>query len=359
MALISIVLPIYNAQEFLEACLTSICSQTLEDIEVWAVNDGSTDASGRILDDFAARDSRINALHQEKRGQAFARNRAISMAQGEYIGAIDADDWAETRMFASMYEKARECQADIVMCGWKNHIPPWHETRHYVNCIPQNILLTGDSYRQYVFPNLLTDRIPGYFWQKLYKRELIQNNGLHAREIPNNSDWVFACEAFTYAKSLFSFSVPLYHHRYHVRNQRLGSYRNQYFDNILYLHRVRSDYLRLWTLDDFHQARQGVLKRFIEMSLGAVKYEFLFPYGPNRQRDAKIRQIVNHPEVRRALAEYDNVSHRDKGRFKGRLYDLPVALLRKRNITALSLFYWLVTLNIRVVKIKQQQTSSS
>ena len=93
--LISIIIPVYNVKDYLAKCLHSICEQTYKNLEIIVVDDGSSDGSGELCDQFALTDSRIKVFHQENQGQSCARNKGLAIAKGEYIGFVDSDDWIE------------------------------------------------------------------------------------------------------------------------------------------------------------------------------------------------------------------------------------------------------------------------
>ena len=118
MPLVSIIVPIYNAEKYLEKCLDSIRNQTLKDIEIICVNDGSTDASLSILESYAKRDSRIKIISKENAGLVAARKTGVAEAKGKYIGYVDSDDWIEPDMYASLFELAEINQADMVTSGY-------------------------------------------------------------------------------------------------------------------------------------------------------------------------------------------------------------------------------------------------
>lgn len=113
---ISVVMPIYNVEAYLKECLDSILAQTFLDFEVLAVDDGSKDSSGAILDEYAAKDPRIKPIHQVNAGAGAARNNGMAQAQGKYLIFLDSDDFFEPDMFEKMYLKAEETNADIVSC---------------------------------------------------------------------------------------------------------------------------------------------------------------------------------------------------------------------------------------------------
>ena len=116
--LISIVVPVYNAADYLRRCLDSILKQTYDRFEVILVNDGSTDGSGGICQDYAARDSRIQVVHQENQGPSAARNRGLQLAQGEYVTFVDADDFLEATYLEVLYQSLVEHDADISICNF-------------------------------------------------------------------------------------------------------------------------------------------------------------------------------------------------------------------------------------------------
>ena len=115
--LVSVIVPVYNNEAYLPQCLDSIVTQTLSDIEIILVNDGSTDQAGEICKEYAAGDSRIRFLDQENRGPSSARNAGLEVAKGEHIGFVDSDDWIEPHMYERLVQIATEHDCDIV---WAN-----------------------------------------------------------------------------------------------------------------------------------------------------------------------------------------------------------------------------------------------
>ena len=116
-AKVSVIVPVYNAEEYLKRCVDSLRNQTLEDIEIILVDDSSTDSSLEICKDFSGKDSRIKVIHKENEGAGMARNAALRVATGKYIGFVDSDDFVEPDMFKSLFEKAEENESDLVMSG--------------------------------------------------------------------------------------------------------------------------------------------------------------------------------------------------------------------------------------------------
>lgn len=112
---VSVIVPVYNTEKFLQRCLDSLTDQTLKDIEIICVNDGSTDNSLKILEDNAQKDKRIKIVNQENKKQGAARNAGMQIATGEYIGFIDSDDWVDLTYFEKLFKTAKEYDSDIAL----------------------------------------------------------------------------------------------------------------------------------------------------------------------------------------------------------------------------------------------------
>lgn len=163
MAKVSIIVPVYNVEAYIEKCLESLHVQTLEDIEIIVVNDGSPDNSQIIIDRYATIDRRIIALQKENGGLSSARNYGFKYATGEYIGYVDSDDWIEPDMFEKMYNVAKEKSADVVVCDFYFHKADSLEIitgmNHYTDDMIKNYILNTPS-----------------ACNKIYKRDLLNEN---------------------------------------------------------------------------------------------------------------------------------------------------------------------------------------
>lgn len=116
---ISVIVPVYNVGEYLRQCVDSILSQTYSNLEIIAVNDGSTDGSGAILDEYREKDIRLIAIHQENQGVSAARNKGLDVATGDYIAFVDADDYIHPEMYEKLVKALEDNQADISFCTRK------------------------------------------------------------------------------------------------------------------------------------------------------------------------------------------------------------------------------------------------
>jgi len=155
---VSVIVPVYNAEKYLEKCLDSLINQTMEEIEIIAVDDGSTDSTPRILAGYAATSSRLRYYIRENGGAADARNFGLTQACGEYVGYVDADDFVDLDMFEIMFNKARERDSDIVECNLRHTYADSEDkeamSRYYT---PRELLCFG----RYIV------------WNKIFRRDLL------------------------------------------------------------------------------------------------------------------------------------------------------------------------------------------
>ena len=158
--LISVIVPVYNVEPYLRKCLDSILNQTYRNLEIIIVDDGSTDDSGKICDEY--HDSRIQVFHTENRGLSAARNLGLDHAAGQYIGFVDSDDWIEPDMYEVLLNKALETGADVVECGV--YITSQNKTEEKKR---RNSILSGAD----AVGELLQDKLADNAWNKLYIKQ--------------------------------------------------------------------------------------------------------------------------------------------------------------------------------------------
>ena len=159
---VSVCIPVYNGESYLRKCLDSLAAQTLKEMEICIVDDGSTDGSLEIIREYADRYSFIRYLHQENRGTSIARQRTVDMAQGEYIGFVDADDWVEKGMFEDLYLASENGSYDMVECRAL-------QKGKVVNLIPEGSY-QGDE----VFQQFIRAKIRTFLWIRIYHHRLFK-----------------------------------------------------------------------------------------------------------------------------------------------------------------------------------------
>ena len=164
---ISIIVPVYNVEKYLERCLDSLVNQTLNDIEILLVDDGSTDNSLKICEKYAS-DSRIKIIKQANAGQSAARNNALKVATGDYIGFVDSDDWVDTDFYEKLYNAAIQKNADIAMADFVRKGEKKHKIR-------LNLEISGTyntTEEKFKIANALKE---GCIWNKIYRKEILSD----------------------------------------------------------------------------------------------------------------------------------------------------------------------------------------
>ena len=204
--LVSISVPVYNAEKYLRKCLDSLVNQTLKNIEIVIVDDGSTDGSASICREYAERDSRILLIFKENGGLASARQAALEAANGRFFCACDADDWAEPTMYDTLYRKAMETNADIVMCDYWCEYPDGKQTekKYQYELIKRKDLLDA----------LLNGRFPKAVWNKLIRRDFLKANHLSWEQgIDMGEDFLLTMKMLLVGATVANTGKTLYHYR--------------------------------------------------------------------------------------------------------------------------------------------------
>lgn len=240
MATVSIIVPIYNAENTIGRCIESILGQTYQDFELFLVDDGSSDATPGILDSFAARDSRIRVVHKENSGVSDTRNRGLSMAQGEYIQFLDADDWImpdATRLFVRAMEDNPGCDmviADFYRVIGRNFSPKGD--------IEEEGLLTREEYADEMV-KCPADFYYGVLWNKFYRRRIIEENRMRMDTQLNwAEDFIFNMEYVLHTNQIYVLKVPVY---YYVKTE--GSLVSQGGASISRVVRMKMDVIEYYS----------------------------------------------------------------------------------------------------------------
>ena len=164
--LISVIVPVYKVEKYLEKCIESIIKQTHTNLQIILVNDGSPDNCGKICDEYAKKDSRIEVIHKINGGLSDARNVGINRANGRYIGFVDSDDYIKEDMYEKLINLIKEYDADISICNLYDVIDGKKYVRNNENGIQEYSRLE-------ILKEVLLDKnIQSYAWNKLYKKEL-------------------------------------------------------------------------------------------------------------------------------------------------------------------------------------------
>lgn len=266
---VSVIVPVYNIDGYVERCLLSLVNQSLQEIEIICIDDDSVDKSGAILDKYQAEyPEKIKVFHIENKGVSNARNVGLKAATGEYIGFVDGDDYVCCNMFEKLYNKAVQEQSDIVSSPYivlgekKSRRMHMGDMQYYGKSV-------------YECPELLTSDV-SFLWNKIFKREMLEEYSLYFEDFRIFEDMLFVDKAFLSANSISKVNEPFYYYR----RVRIGSATNVFSQKLFDLF----DALEL--LLDFYKKQNAFEKfynqlLFIALNHSFVRHRTVVPYDEN------------------------------------------------------------------------------
>lgn len=210
--LVSIIVPVYNVEKYLEKCLNSIVNQTYKNIEIICIDDGSPDNSINILNKFAEEDKRLKIIRQKNQGLSAARNTGIINSIGKYIIFIDSDDWIEDNMIEFMLNEIQKDDKDISICGQYNHY--FYKNNESIKKITLDKFQINifQNYNDYFIENYKLHFPFGSSWNKLFKKELIIKNNLFFEKGRFHEDLLFVFRYLNLVQKIGVVKTPLYHY---------------------------------------------------------------------------------------------------------------------------------------------------
>ena len=296
MVKVSVIVPIYNAQKYLEQCLDSIVNQTLKDIEIILIDDGSTDGSAQICKKYL-NDERVSYYHKENEGLAAARDDGMLRATGEYIGFVDSDDWLELNMYEKMYEAAKSNNSDVVFCNCIEN-----ENGHRFTPEMESGPYGREKIKEIVLPKTLAyiDKNGGkrvIRWSnclRIYKTEILKSDNIKFdRRFRRSQDLQLTYESMLVAENFYYLGDDyLYHNRVVGDSLSRGYTKNMW---PLYVPLIERLYKDTEEFKEFDLMPQMHLRNFFFVT-ECIDNEFK-PLCPN-DREKKIelvKEIVNDP----------------------------------------------------------------
>ncbi len=206
---VSIIIPIYNAEKNLPRCIESVLKQEYTNFELILVDDGSSDSSGAICDEYREKEHRIRVIHKKNTGVSDSRNIGISMAQGEYIQFLDSDDWITSEATGLMVRMAEEHHCDMVISDFYRVVG---ERVSHKGDIPEEGVLSRVEFASYMLEKP-ADFYYGVLWNKLYKREIIEKHQLRMdKDISWCEDFMFNLEYIRHIEQIYVSRVPFYYY---------------------------------------------------------------------------------------------------------------------------------------------------
>lgn len=238
---VSIIIPIYNVEQYLSRCVDSVLQQTLKNIEIILVDDGSPDKSPSMCDHYKEIDDRIKVIHKKNGGLASARNAGLKIATGEYILFLDSDDWIQPETAEELVSIAEQYQVDFVRfrpmyAGWPNHKDGSLCDFGTESGMKEGVYLKEDIISE-IYPRLfatpqLTLGVIVAAWRSLYRREFLKNNNLLFDEaIRYSEDTIFSAKVVSATNSFYYLNGQKYYYYFYNKNSITKSYKKDYWEN--------------------------------------------------------------------------------------------------------------------------------
>ncbi len=259
---ISVIIPVYNVEKYLRRCLDSVINQTFRDLEIICVNDGSTDGSAEILEEYKSKDARIILLNQENLGLSAARNTGLKIAKGEYIGFVDSDDWVELNFFEKLYEAAKKYNADAACSEIKRP--------HESGKISFKLKFTNEKVLSRIHDKYFYNKVPRqcYVWNKIYRRSELERQKLTFKEGVMFEDVYFTPRFLYFSNKIVI--VPGIFYNYWANNQSISRYMRD--KNQIDLIAARADLIKFSrehhiTFDEKYYIKKKITYKFFGITI--------------------------------------------------------------------------------------------
>ena len=285
MSKVSIVVPIYNVERYLRQCLDSIVNQTLKDIEIILVNDGSKDSSPDIIMEYASKDARVKVINKENSGYGASMNRGFDMASGEYIGIVESDDYCEPDMFEKLYSCAKENNLDVCKSSFYYYFSKENKNIEFLidkQFLKKRIFCPTTDFKS-LREQIEFFNIKPTIWSAIYKKDFIRENNIRFNETPGASfqDTSFNFKVWALAKRVKLMKECFLHYRQDNENSSMNSANKVYC-----------------VCDEYHEMERFLnerpkLKGRLDIVKNALKYN-TYIWNYERLNEEKAKEFLLH-----------------------------------------------------------------
>ncbi|MBQ8635697.1 glycosyltransferase family 2 protein [bacterium] len=289
---VSIIMPVYNAQDMLARTLDSLLNQTFDDYEVVCINDGSKDDSLKILEEYSKKSDKIKIIDQPNSGPALARHNGIKQSESKYIMFCDSDDKYEPTMVEEMYKTIEENQVDFAMCIHNifdlvtKKVYPWENKGYYKT----------DFGKLEMAPNKVI-KTSIYLWNKIIKREILEKNSIEYPTKYEHDDTVFMIRYFSCCKNYFVIDKPLYLYTTNNSNSIMGKFKRRKSGSKLFDYIFSHHYLlEYWENNEFTDEEY---KYFFDFLIGGWRsnYNHLPNKAKKQAREYMLESILKYKNL--------------------------------------------------------------
>ncbi|WP_099469144.1 glycosyltransferase family 2 protein [Konateibacter massiliensis] len=307
---VSVIVPVYNVEQYLDRCVKSIQEQTMEELEIILVDDGSTDSSGKMCDVYANSDPRIWVVHKENGGLTSAWKTGVNRATGEFVGFVDSDDWVDKDMFATLYERAKESDADLTICGLVYEFEDGTaETKTESSKLAGKVYERADIEKE-IYPTLLSD---GSFFgrtiqparvTKLYRRQIVLDNMKYCSDtVSIGEDLQLTFPVLCDAKRVCMIEDYFPYHYWINEKSMTGRHDEHY---VVKIAETMNQLLNISIQKNVYDFFTQITNDFLCLTILGIKSEIMKNYKSGFRTVIKnLKKIFNMPEVREAIRTYD------------------------------------------------------
>jgi len=302
---ISIIVPIYNAEKYIDRCMNSIYAQTFTDYEIILVNDGSKDDSLALCKAYAQKDERVKVIDKENGGAGSARNAGIEVAQGEYLAFPDADDWFDKEMYQELYDLAKSGDFDMVFSGVNYYTQGDNGEMIYSRSANVKALCyyTQEACRKNVMEFFPTSTIFDVPWNKLYKRSVIQERAVKFTNIKRCQDAMFNLDFYNVSEKVASVDKAYYNYMENTQEGTWRKFPKNYIDITLRYYTHLKEVLSDWGV-----YQEGIKLHFDSSFVISVFVALSMCDNPNWGMDKKEKReyvlaVMTREDVKAFLAE--------------------------------------------------------
>lgn len=322
---LSIVMPVYNAQEYLKDSIEAILNQSFKEFELILVDDGSTDRSLEICRIYEAQDSRIRVVHKENEGSGAARNVGIKLAVGKYITFPDSDDVVKKDMYMEMYNKIEEVQSDLIICNYEtiNSGVVTAKTRER-----KDIYLKEKKSCEKYFLQFRKESVLEIPWNKFYRLDIIRKHNIAYKKLKRAQDAVFNCNYYEHIKSCYFLDKDLYLYRENNISEVWRKYPEDFIEILLYVNELYTSMIKKWGLFD-----KAVEQYLLEIFFYTYKICLLKVFDENvkslRSRYQQMKILIENEKVQQNVRIYNP---------QFRYYKILCWLIKKKSVLMTLLF---------------------
>jgi glycosyltransferase involved in cell wall biosynthesis len=310
---ISVVIPVYNVENYLHRCIDSLLNQTFQDFEIILIDDGSKDNSGKICDEYAQKDKRIKVFHKKNARVSAARNDGIKIAKGKYISFIDSDDWIEPEMYQEMINRAEKLNLDFIMCDYKKRSNDYEDKRtqpirggyYSKRDIKNELFQCLIMFENIEYPPTISN------WVCLFNLEFLKKNNLYYDEdIHYDEDSIFGSKIMYHANNFYYLKNQHYYNYYYNANSTTNTYNENKWNSFLKINERLVKYFGKTIEYDFSRQIKINMLYLTLSALGQIKYS----EKHGKERINMIKKIMFHPKVKELFKEFKlpNVSWKTK-----------------------------------------------